>query len=131
MEFFEMPRFQIIPGDVPIEVAARRMGMTLEAFKAALPNLIARGFPKTDPDTGNFDLDAIDAWRKTRHPHLYAVALSSRLATHQRSCKTVLLRGGANDEGQGSPLRRETRQRILATNQENEGARFRSGAVWA
>jgi hypothetical protein len=71
MEFFEMPRFQVIPGDVPIEVAARRMGMTLEAFKAALPNLIARGFPKTDPDTGNFDLDAIDAWRKTRHPHLY------------------------------------------------------------
>ena len=67
------PRFKLIPGgDVPIEVAAQRMGMTLEAFKAALPNLIARGFPKPDPTTGNFDLDAIDAWRKTRHPHLYA-----------------------------------------------------------
>jgi len=67
------PRFQIIPGgDVPDYAAARRMGMTLDAFKAALPNLIARGFPKHDPTTGNFDLDAIDAWRKTRHPHLYA-----------------------------------------------------------
>jgi hypothetical protein len=67
------PRFQIIPGgDVPDYVAARRMGMAPEAFKTALPNLIARGFPKADPTTGNFDLDAIDAWRKTRHPHLYA-----------------------------------------------------------
>ena len=66
------PCFHIIPGDVPADAAARRMGMTSEAFKAALPNLIARGFPKPDPDTGNFDLDAIDAWRRLRHPHLYA-----------------------------------------------------------
>jgi hypothetical protein len=65
------PRIQIVPGDVPDYIAARRMGMTSEAFNAALPNLIARGFPKPDPDTGNFDLDAIDAWRRLRHPHLY------------------------------------------------------------
>ena len=57
-------RFHIIPGDVPADAAARRMGMTSEAFKAALPNLIARGFPKSDPDTGNFDLDAIDVRRR-------------------------------------------------------------------
>jgi hypothetical protein len=48
------------------------MGLTLEAFTAALPNLIARGFPKPDPDTGNFDIDAIDAWRRSRHAHLFA-----------------------------------------------------------
>jgi hypothetical protein len=65
------PRFRIIPGDVPVEAAARRMGMTVEAFKAALPSLLSRGFPKADPTTGNYDLDAIDAWRRSRHSHLY------------------------------------------------------------
>ena len=95
-----------------------------------------RGWKRIKPIFGDVDprtvrLDDISAWRKTRHPHLYAVALSSRLATHQRSCKTVLLRGGANDEGQGSPLRRETRQGFLATDHENEISRFRSGAVRA
>jgi hypothetical protein len=64
-------RFQIVQGDASEKVAAQRMGMTPEAFRTALPNLIARGFPKPDPDTGNFDLDAIDAWRRLRHPHLY------------------------------------------------------------
>jgi hypothetical protein len=61
----------VVAGDVPVEVAARRMGKKLEEFKKALPNLIARGFPKPDPDTGNFDLDAIDAWRRLRNPHLF------------------------------------------------------------
>lgn len=65
-------RLRIAPGDVPVVAAAQRMGMTAEAFSAALPNLIARGFPKPDPDTKNFDLDAIDAGRRSRHPHLYA-----------------------------------------------------------
>jgi hypothetical protein len=64
-------RFRVQPGDVPPSAAAQRMGMTVEAFTAALPNLVSRGFPKADPDTGNFDLDAIDAWRRLRHPHLY------------------------------------------------------------
>jgi hypothetical protein len=65
-------RLRIQPGDVPASVAAQRMGVSAETFSAALPNLISRGFPKPDPDTGNFDLDAIDAWRRLRHPHLFA-----------------------------------------------------------
>lgn len=68
---FDLMRFQIQPGDVPPMHAARRMGMLLAEFSAALPRLVARGFPAPDPDTGNFDLDAIDAWRRARHPHLF------------------------------------------------------------
>ena len=64
-------RFKVEPRDVPPEIAARRLGKTLFDFNRALPNLIARGFPKADPDTGHFDLDAIDAWRRLRHPHLF------------------------------------------------------------
>ena len=64
-------RFRVDPRDVPVEMAARRLGKVVDEFNAFLPNLIARGFPKPDPDTGNFDLQAIDRWCDTRHGHLF------------------------------------------------------------
>lgn len=67
-------RFRIDPRDVSPEAAARRLGMSPKAFGEALPNLIARGFPKPDPDTGNHDLDAIDRWCDARHPHLFPMS---------------------------------------------------------
>ena len=66
-------------GDVPPETAARRMGMTHQAFDQALELLLARGFPAPDPTTGNFDLDAIDTWRRSRHPQLYPQTTQGRL----------------------------------------------------
>lgn len=60
-------RFQVDPRDVPPDKAARRLGLTLERFLALLPRLLSRGFPPSDPDTGNYDLDAIDRWRAARH----------------------------------------------------------------
>jgi Meiotically Up-regulated Gene 113 (MUG113) protein len=56
-------RFKLPPGDVPPAVAARRMGMTLEAFTVALPELLGRGFPPADPTTGNYAIEAIEAWQ--------------------------------------------------------------------
>jgi hypothetical protein len=47
------------------------MGLNPSAFRAALPSLTARGFPQPDPDTGNFDLLAVDKWCDARHPHLF------------------------------------------------------------
>ena len=64
-------RISVEPRDVPATQAARRLGKSLADFEALLPRLIGRGFPEPDPDTGNFDLDAIDAWRRARHPHLF------------------------------------------------------------
>jgi hypothetical protein len=65
-------RFRVEPRDVPPEYAARRLGLNYpEEFETKLPNLIARGFPRPDVDTGNFDLDAIDRWRMARHSHLF------------------------------------------------------------
>lgn len=66
-------RFQVEPRDVPPEMAARRLGKTRAEFEGALPNLIARGFPRPDQDTGNFDLMAIDRWCDARHPHLFSL----------------------------------------------------------
>ena len=65
-------RFHVEPRDVPAEIAAKRLGKTLADFNSALPNLIARGFPAADPDTGNYDLNAIDRWCDARHSHLFA-----------------------------------------------------------
>jgi hypothetical protein len=66
-----MMRFRIEPRDVPREAAARRIGLTPAEFDIQYANLIARGFPAFDPDTGNFDLHAIDRWCDARHPHLF------------------------------------------------------------
>jgi hypothetical protein len=89
-------RFHIQPGDVPAPAAARRMGMTVEAFNVALPNLIARGFPKADPDTGNFDIDAMDAWRRARHPHLFTgrAEFGARDASTVAQDRIATMRGG-------------------------------------
>lgn len=64
-------RFKIGPGDVPPVVAARRLGLTLEAFAGKIEELRQRGFPLPDATTGNYDLDAIDAWRRARNPQLF------------------------------------------------------------
>lgn len=64
-------RFRVEPRDVPREAAARRIGLTLEQFDIQYANLVARGFPAFDPDTGHFDLHAIDRWCDARHPHLF------------------------------------------------------------
>lgn len=82
-------RFKLPPGgDVPPITAARRIGLSLDAFRDALPQLAARGFPKPDATTGNFDLDAIDEWRRRRHPHLYQGPLT--LAAPARDAKDVV-----------------------------------------
>jgi hypothetical protein len=59
-------RHRVDPADVPPVKAARRLGLTLDEFRAKLPALIAAGFPPADPVTGNFGLDAIDAYRRRR-----------------------------------------------------------------
>jgi hypothetical protein len=58
-----MMRFRIEPRDVPREAAARRIGLTPAELDIQYANLIARGFPAFDPDTGN--------WCDARHPHLF------------------------------------------------------------
>jgi hypothetical protein len=78
-------RIRVDPRDVPAESAAKRLGMVLAEFMAALPKLIERGFPKADPDTGNFDLHAIDRWCDARHAHLFG----SGAAMQARDAGTV------------------------------------------
>lgn len=91
-------RFKVEPRDVRPEVIARRMGTSLADFRAALPNLGARGFPQPDPDTGNFDLLAVDRWCDARHPHLFGgtVQMQARDASTVAKCRieTILRKAG-------------------------------------
>lgn len=88
-------------GDVPPVVAARRVGLSLQAFESALPGLVARGFPPADATTGNFDLDAIDAWRRHRYPHLFPSNLTSvptaRDARQVVAQRVAEIRGGRRE----------------------------------
>jgi hypothetical protein len=55
-------RFPVLPRCIPPDKAARRLHMTPEDFEVIRPRLEARRFPRMDPDTGMYDLVAIDAW---------------------------------------------------------------------
>jgi hypothetical protein len=66
-------RFHVIPGDVPPEFAARRLGLSLAEFQERLPALLQRGFPHADDTTGHYCLEAIDQWRLRRFPALFSV----------------------------------------------------------
>ncbi|CAH1670481.1 MULTISPECIES: hypothetical protein [unclassified Chelatococcus] len=55
-------RFTVQPRCVPRKKAARRLHLSLAEFASVEPRLRARGFPTPDPDTGHYDLKAIDLW---------------------------------------------------------------------
>lgn len=59
-------RFRLDPRDVPAAKAARRLGLTEAGFDLKKERLFARGFPKPDPDTGLYDLKAIEDWMDRR-----------------------------------------------------------------
>lgn len=67
-------RYRVEPRDAPAAVAAKVLGLSEQEFAVKRPELEQRGFPAPDPTTGLFDLDAIEAWRKARHPHLFLTA---------------------------------------------------------
>jgi hypothetical protein len=59
-------RFRVEPRDIPAAKAARRLHLSLDEFRAKLPELVRRGFPPPDPTTGMFFLPAIDQWMASR-----------------------------------------------------------------
>ncbi|MCJ2125553.1 hypothetical protein [Methylobacterium sp. J-077] len=64
-------RFSVDPADIPAEKVARRMHLTIAQFEACKVRLFTRGFPRPDPDTGMYCLEAVDRWRLLRHPALF------------------------------------------------------------
>lgn len=78
---------------VPAIKAARRLHLTLPEFERILPKLLARGFPRADPDIGNYDLKAIDAWLDSQMGTAdRSRPVDARLVTEQR-LKLLAARG--------------------------------------
>jgi hypothetical protein len=65
---------KIETGDITPAEAATHMRLSMAQFEYCLPSLLDRGFPPADPTTGNYALDAIDVWRRTRHKRLFPTA---------------------------------------------------------
>jgi hypothetical protein len=59
-------RFPVTPRDIPPEKIARRLGLTPSRFDELKERLFARSFPRPDATTGNYDLQAVDAWMDAR-----------------------------------------------------------------
>lgn len=117
----------VAPGDVPAELAARRMGLTKGAFESVLPQLQRRGFPLPDPDTGLYDLDAIDQWRKRRNPHLYpeigSVAAPQQAIDVSDVFESRLAQIKARDAAEVVPARLEELRKRNRSNEGNGGTR--------
>src|SRR5262249_7740121 len=93
-------RHPVAPRDVPPVKAARRLGLTLNAFAQVQDELFARGFPRPDPTTGNYDLDVIDAWMDARHA--LPAGQSDLTATAQlRNAQELFRERRARQLGQG------------------------------
>jgi hypothetical protein len=80
-------RFKVQPRLAPAAVAARRLGLSVDDFRAKVGELRLIGFPAPCSVTGNFDLVAIDAWLDRRAGLALrtlsseAAAISDRLST--------------------------------------------------
>jgi hypothetical protein len=77
-------------GDVPPALAARRLGLSIEAFNLILPKLLDRGFPPPDEDTGMYGLEAIDRWRKLRNRRLFPELPGLTAAPAARDARDVV-----------------------------------------
>ena len=94
-------RYKLAPGsgDCPPIAAARVLWLTLEEFQAKLPELRGRGFPAPDPTTGNYDMDAINAWRRLRNPQVFGDRLTP--LTTARDARDVVAERVARIRGGG------------------------------
>ena len=88
-------------GDAPPSRMVKCLAISVDDFERMRPALEARGFPKPDPTTGNYDLDAVHAWRKFRNPHLFGLTAvpSARDAAAVIDERLERLRGKATGAG--------------------------------
>jgi len=72
-------------GDVPATAVAQRLGLVLADLDRLRPELEARNFPKPDPTTGRYCIEAVDRWRLRRHPNLFPELTASPAAVDART----------------------------------------------
>jgi hypothetical protein len=61
-------------------MVAKLLDLSNEDFERARAELETRGFPKPDPTTGRYCIEAVDRWRLRRHVHLFPELVSAPTA---------------------------------------------------
>jgi len=69
-----------VRGDVPKSTVAKLLGLSNEDFERLCAELEGRGFPKPDPTTGRYCIEAVDRWRLRRHVPLFPELVSAPTA---------------------------------------------------
>jgi hypothetical protein len=69
-------------GDVAAGIVADLLGLSPADFEARRTLLHDRGFPKPDPTTGCYCVEAVDRWRLRRHPQLFPELTAAPAAAH-------------------------------------------------
>jgi hypothetical protein len=79
-----MSRPRCIParGDVAAGVIAELLGLSLTDFVARRAALYDRKFPRPDPTTGLYCIEAVERWRLLRHPQLFPELTAAPTAAH-------------------------------------------------
>jgi hypothetical protein len=67
-------------GDIAASAVATLMGLSTAEFESLLPELNRRGFPLPDATTGRYCVEAVDRWRRARHPTLFPELTTSTSA---------------------------------------------------
>jgi hypothetical protein len=69
-------------GDVAPAAVAQRLGLSPPDLERVRPELESRGFPKADPTTGKYCMEAVDRWRLKRHAALFPELTAASAAVH-------------------------------------------------
>jgi hypothetical protein len=69
-------------GDVAPFIVANLLGLALDDFTRLLFELQQRGFPEADQTAGRFCIEAVDRWRRLRHPRLFPELTAAPTAVH-------------------------------------------------
>jgi len=79
-----MSRLRRIPlrGDISATAIAELLGLSASDLQAKLEQLHERGFPRADPSTGLYCVEAVDRWRLRRHPQLFPELTAAPTAAH-------------------------------------------------
>ena len=86
---------------MPVAKVAARMGyLDVREFKSALPELQRRGFPRADPTSGHYCIEAVDRWRRRRHPDLFPELTTGEAVTDAATMRQRLAgqRGGKRED---------------------------------
>ncbi len=89
-----VPRFKIVPRDVPASAVARLLGVSEARFVDCVSDLLARGFPGPDATTGNYDPKAVEGAGSPLRPERHDGCADGKDASAVIAVRLAAMRNG-------------------------------------